>query len=1141
MVHIFMNWLDSLLSVPRVCEFFIGEEWSCDLAPQFLDRGRLLSDGGKVLNIDHFIGSQSGFVATARVQGSRVQPYKVHLNGRFEKGSWVFWGECACPVGDDCKHVAAVVYDLQKAIRAADTEMDGASDHQFWLNSLTSVLGHDEKPKKEPKKQTRQTAALAYLVTLRDDGLLRMGFGKIAYPPNKRPPRVENASLSPNIRTRVPAYFQEGDAELTFALQNRIPKAPDSNHYWYEVRVLKGPYAESILPQMLETERVFLADEFTAARLAPFPNPIKAGPSLALAPQWEVSVDGDCTPSIGLPSKRVRLIEVEGSHYLDLEKHLLGPVELAAGHSLALLRAWLSGPTITASAAARLTAEMEERGIPVVLPRPVTLEEKELKHDGVTVVLSFFRGPILKSIQRPVFGGTTQVAAQPLIGATLSFRYADRELEFTPSFPKSSRVASRDHLLVVKRDVKSEKLALTMLEEIDILPAQEIFKKEFLNEKYQECFGINDEVEDWDFVWANHLAVSVPTLEEIGWEIRYDESFDLSVTEAEEMFTDLSEDTAKGIDWFQFDTGIVTTEGQRQSLMELIANFLRTNDDIPGDDTLDDDQRVLVTDKLGKSFFNLPARRFFRIVRSVRDLFDRPDDGLHRLEAATIAEELQLDDSKTLADLRALGEQLKKKEPHVPVKIPSKIKAELRDYQKDGFQWLQFLARHHLHGILADDMGLGKTLQALTHIVAEIQGKRHEGKPSFVVAPTSVVPNWAAEAKRFAPSLKILVLHGVDRQDDFKKIEKSDLVITSYALLQRDQVEHRKHSYHLALLDEAQYIKNPNAKVSIAACKLDAKHRVCLSGTPMENHLGELWSLTRFLMPGLLGTQDTFNKVFRTPIERHRDADAQRALNARVGNLILRRTKDQVVLELPAKTEIIHRIPLNKEQQEIYESVRTAMDSKVRDAIADKGLARSQIIVLDALLKLRQVCCHPQLIKTEISKKAKHSAKLDFLVELLATLIEEGRRILLFSQFTTMLAMIEEHLKKEKIKYVKITGATRDRKTPVEEFQAGGVPVFLISLKAGGTGLNLTAADTVIHYDPWWNPAAENQATDRAHRIGQTQPVFVHKLVCEGSIEERILELQARKSKLVEALLSQETTKLRLDTGTLENLLSPIG
>jgi len=1135
-----MNWLDSLLSVPRVCEFLLGEEWTRDFNVQSLDRGLRLVASGRVLDIDHFIGSQSGFVATARVQGSRIQPYKVSLNGRFERGEWLFWSGCACPVGEDCKHVAALFYEMQKAIREAEEDRGGSQDHRFWLNSLTSALGHEAKPKKGAKP-SRRKAALAFLVTLRDDGLLRVGFGKIAYPPNHRPPRVENASLTPNIRTRVPAYFQEGDAELTFALQNRIPKAPNSDHHWYEVRVLQGPYAGAILPQLLETERVFLADEFTAARFASFPDPIKAGPSLALAPQWDVSADGDCKPSIGLPSRNVRLIEVAGPHYLDFGKHLLGPVELAPGHSLALLRAWLSGPTITASAAARLTAEMEEQGISVVLPRPVTLEEKDLEHEGAQPILTFFRGPILKSIQRAVFGGSTRVAAPPLIGASLSFRYADRELDYAPAFPKTSRIASRDHLLVVTRDVKAERLALTSLAEADILPMLEIFEEDALSEKYRQCFGINEEVGDWDFAWANHLAVTFPTLEQSGWEVRYDSTFDLCVTEAEEMFTDLSEDPSQGIDWFKFDTGIVTTEGQRQSLMELIANFLRSNDDIPDDDDLNDEARILVTDELGKSFFNLPARRFFRIVRSVRDLFDRPDDGLHRLEAAAIAEELQLDESKTLADLRALGEQLKKKEPHVPVAIPSKIKAELRDYQKDGFQWLQFLARHHLHGILADDMGLGKTLQALTHIAAEIQGKRNEGKPSLVVAPTSVVPNWAAEAEKFAPSLKVIVLHGLDRQSEFKKIDKSHLVITSYALLQRDQEEHRKHHYHLALLDEAQYIKNPKAKVSIAACKLDAQHRVCLSGTPMENHLGELWSLTRFLMPGLLGTQDTFNKVFRTPIERHRDGDAQRALNARVGNLILRRTKDQVVLELPPKTEIIHRIPLNKEQQEIYESVRTAMDSKVRDAIADKGLARSQIIVLDALLKLRQVCCHPQLIKTEISKSAKRSAKLDFLVDLLATLIEEGRRILLFSQFTTMLAMIEDHLKKEKIKYVKITGATRDRKTPVEQFQSGEIPVFLISLKAGGTGLNLTAADTVIHYDPWWNPAAENQATDRAHRIGQTNPVFVHKLVSEGSIEERILELQARKSKLVEALLSQETTKLRLDTDTLKNLLSPIG
>ena len=309
----------------------------------------------------------------------------------------------------------------------------------------------------------------------------------------------------------------------------------------------------------------------------------------------------------------------------------------------------------------------------------------------------------------------------------------------------------------------------------------------------------------------------------------------------------------------------------------------------------------------------------------------------------------------------------------------------------------------------------------------------------------------------------------------------------------------------------------------------------------MENHLGELWSLMRFLMPGFLGDEKAFNTHLRKPIERDRSTDAQYALNRRVAPLILRRTKDQVATELPEKTEIIHGIEISGKQTDLYESVRAAMDKRVRDAIAAKGLGQSHIIVLDALLKLRQICCHPQLLKSAAAQKVTESAKLEYLTtELLPTLIEEGRRILLFSTFTSMLAIIEEHLISVKIPYLKLTGQTQDRATLVKQFQTGEVPIFLISLKAGGTGLNLTAADTVIHYDPWWNPAAENQATDRAHRIGQTKPVFVHKLVCRGTIEDRILDLQKHKAALVEALLSEETSKLRIDAETLSHLLAPL-
>ncbi len=309
----------------------------------------------------------------------------------------------------------------------------------------------------------------------------------------------------------------------------------------------------------------------------------------------------------------------------------------------------------------------------------------------------------------------------------------------------------------------------------------------------------------------------------------------------------------------------------------------------------------------------------------------------------------------------------------------------------------------------------------------------------------------------------------------------------------------------------------------------------------MENHLGELWSLFHFLTPGFLGSWETFRKVFRTPIEKHGDHSRQKALAGRVAPLMQRRTKEAVASDLPPKTEIPQIITLYDGQKQLYETVRAAMDKKVRDAISKKGLARSSIIVLDALLKLRQICCHPVLLKQASAKQAKlKSAKLDRLVELIPEFTAEGRRILLFSQFTSMLSLIEDELAKLKLGYLKLTGSTKNRQQLVEEFQTGETPIFLISLKAGGTGINLTAADTVIHYDPWWNPAVENQATDRAHRIGQDKAVFVHKLICAGSIEERIQELQAKKASLAEGILTGKAEKLKLTEADLNHLLAPL-
>ena len=650
-----------------------------------------------------------------------------------------------------------------------------------------------------------------------------------------------------------------------------------------------------------------------------------------------------------------------------------------------------------------------------------------------------------------------------------------------------------------------------------------------------------------DTFWHQFRGEFGEVLENAGWKVKYEEGVGHQVHDADPVkwqtrLTGENDDEPYAGDfsdggWFSLSVGF-DVDGERYDLMPILAGLLK-QDFL--EETLDRPNQGFVYAPLPNGdALKLPIGRVRRLLQHLSALVDPKFFGkarVHALDAAALAglEGLGIATPKGLAKLKERLENFSKVEE---VETPGEIKSTLRDYQKSGFQWMQFLASHGLHGILADDMGLGKTLQTLAHLMAEKTSGRSGGRPSLVIAPTSVVPNWRAEAIKFAPGLRVLVLNGADRKKYYRSIPHADLVITSFALLQRDIEKLLGFQYHMLVLDEAQYIKNPRAKVAQAACRMVAKHRLCLSGTPIENHLGELWSLMHFLIPGFLGTEDAFNRNFRKPIEEEGDAEKNAMLKKRIAPLVLRRTKDQVAKELPPKTEMVHLIELSSDQKDLYETVRATMDKRVREAIAARGIEQSQIVFLDALLKLRQICCDPRLLPEDFAAGIRSSAKLEYLKEMLETLVEEGRKILIFSQFTTMLGLIEEYLVETHVPYLKLTGGSKDRGKLVEQFQSGKFPVFLISLKAGGTGLNLTAADTVIHYDPWWNPAAEAQATDRAYRIGQDKPVFVHKLLCQETVEERIHRLQLEKAKLAEGLLADADVVRKLDATMIRELLS---
>ena len=576
---------------------------------------------------------------------------------------------------------------------------------------------------------------------------------------------------------------------------------------------------------------------------------------------------------------------------------------------------------------------------------------------------------------------------------------------------------------------------------------------------------------------------------------------------------------------------------QRQRDWFAASGELQINDD----DVLDMQRLMELLEASPSRFIKLADGQFLALTQEFRKRLDdlrayseKSGDGVRFHPLASLAMEDWIDEVGQLKTDKHWKEHLKrlKEGQELQPVLPSTLQAELRDYQLEGFNWLARLAHWGVGACLADDMGLGKTLQALALILA----RAPEG-PTLIVAPTSVCMNWISEAEKFAPTLNPIQFGSGDRQKLLDDLKPFDLLVCSYGLLQQDDVSAMmaQVQWQTIVLDEAQAIKNSATKRSKAVMKLQGGFKVLTTGTPIENHLGELWNLFRFINPGLLGSQDQFSQRFANAIERNQDKQARNQLKKLIQPFILRRTKSQVLDELPARTEVTLQVELSAQEMAFYEALRRDAIAKLADPTVESGTKHLQ--VLAEIMKLRRACCNTRLVK---GTTALPSAKLEAFGEILEELLSNHHKALVFSQFVDHLSILREFLDGQNVSYQYLDGSTpaKERKRRVDAFQAGEGDVFLISLKAGGTGLNLTAADYVIHMDPWWNPAVEDQASDRAHRIGQQRPVTIYRLVAKNTIEEKIVDLHKQKRDLADGLLEGADMSGKVSTEQLLQLIS---
>ncbi|NKB76075.1 MAG: helicase SNF2 [Gammaproteobacteria bacterium] len=1081
----------------------------------YFKKSRVLFLQADKANVDHELKLQ------AKTKGSSHHVYEQNIVLLLDQGFVDIEGYCSCPMHYNCKHIAAACLSYQKNQSQLTSKPQRESSPQEknqlnpeiteWLTLLNEVEVHGSNT---TETTTDKIDFPVYVLTQKqsqwNDQCSNIQVDiRLTHPRKNGNGLVKGKLASPDqLGSSYHHYgcdIKEIDRDIARCLRTLQPNFRSYN----SESVLKGRPGAIALNLILETGRCFWNDTQGL--------PLHKGANRLADVNWVSEESGDLSLRVSTSNNAVLLPTIPPM-YIDDRSREAGVLETRSW-SPQQLTMLLKAPLIPAEAAPHLNNALLESFPNLPLPPPVPSEIRENTGKKITPCLTL---------------SSTEISGQQTHCLLLDYDYDGDSILPIP-IEDLTRLSVKDKRIHVHRDQAKETEALQQLVDMGFIlqPVQARGRQPHTlipsGEKTARE-GIQ--------IWANFLETKLVALEEENWKVTHTNDFKLQFDTAdweapiaEELTGD---ENANG--WFSLRFDLVVND-ERLPLGPLLSPILSSNID-----TLPDILTLPVTDH---RYVRLPKSRILPFVDTLTELFSRipKSQSEHKLTLSrhdTLIVDKLADRLRGGSHLRKLAERLRNFSGINAIPLPDKFNAELRPYQQAGLNWLQFLREYRFNGILADDMGLGKTVQTLVHLLVEKQQGRLT-RPTLIIAPTSLMGNWRREIARFTPDLTVTVLHGNDRHKKFEHMTDHDIILSTYPLLSRDSDRLVDTLYHSVILDEAQVIKNPKTKMSKLVRQLKAEHRLCLSGTPLENHLGELWSLFDFLMPGFLGSQDQFSRFFRTPIEKHGDIERRKNLSQRVQPFMLRRAKAEVATELPQKTEILLNVVLQPDQAELYESIRISMDKRVRDAISAQGLARSHITILDALLKLRQVCCDPRLLAFKHAVGNQRSAKLDMLMELLPKQLKEGRRVLLFSQFTSMLELIEKALNEKNIGYTKLTGQTRQRDDAIRRFQEGYVDLFLISLKAGGTGLNLTEADTVIIYDPWWNPAVENQAIDRAHRIGQDKPVFIYKLVVENSVEEKMIAMQKHKQQLADGIYSSDFAGTSLiDADSIDNLFAPL-